>query len=112
MSTKGVIKGLHFRKNYLQTKLAQVIKETVFDVAVYLRSDCNTFGQYGIELTEDNKKQLLIPRGFEHNFLVLSNMAEFCYKCDHFYHLNDEGVLAMIQNSGFTGRICLENIMA
>lgn len=95
MSTKGVLRGLHFQKNYPQTKLVRVIKGSVFDVAVDLRSDSETYGKwYGIELTEENKKQFLIPRGFAHGFLVLSDTAEFCYKCDDFYHPNDEGGLA------------------
>jgi len=95
MSTKGVLRGLHFQKNYPQTKLVRVIKGSVFDVAVDLRSGSKTYGKwYGIELTEENKKQFLIPRGFAHGFLVLSDTAEFCYKCDDFYHSNDEGGMA------------------
>lgn len=95
MSLKGVLRGLHFQKNFPQTKLVRVIKGAVFDVAVDLRKDSKTFGKwYGIELTEENKKQFLIPRGFAHGFLVLSETAEFCYKCDDFYHANDEGGLA------------------
>ena len=95
MSAKGVLRGLHFQKNYPQTKLVRVIKGRVFDVVVDLRKDSGTFGKwYGIELTEENKKQFLIPRGFAHGFLVLSETAEFCYKCDDFYHANDEGGLA------------------
>lgn len=95
MSVKGVLRGLHFQKNYPQTKLVRVIKGAVFDVAVDLRKGSQTFGKwYGIELTEENKKQFLIPRGFAHGFLVLSETAEFCYKCDDFYHANDEGGLA------------------
>ena len=95
MSVKGVLRGLHFQKNFPQTKLVRVIKGSVFDVAVDLRSDSNTYGKwYGIELTEENKKQFLIPRGFAHGFLVLSDIAEFCYKCDDFYHPNDEGGMA------------------
>lgn len=95
MSTKGVLRGLHFQKNYPQTKLVRVIKGSVFDVAVDLRKKSNTFGKwYGIELSEENKNQFLIPRGFAHGFLVLSDKAEFCYKCDDFYHPNDEGGLA------------------
>ena len=95
MSTKGVLRGLHFQKNYPQTKLVRVIKGSVFDVAVDLRKKSNTFGKwYGIELSEENKKQILIPRGFAHGFLVLSDKAEFCYKCDDFYHPYDEGGLA------------------
>ena len=95
MSVKGVLRGLHFQKNYPQTKLVRVIQGRVFDVAVDLRKDSATFGKwYGIELTAENKKQFLIPRGFAHGFLVLSETAEFCYKCDDFYHANDEGGLA------------------
>ena len=95
MSTKGVLRGLHFQKNYPQTKLVRVIKGSVFDVAVDLRSGSETYGKwYGIELTEENKKQFLIPREFAHGFLVLSDTAEFCYKCDDFYHTNDEGGMA------------------
>lgn len=95
MSIKGVLRGLHFQKNFPQTKLVRVIKGSVFDVAVDLRPGSATYGKwYGIELTEENKKQFLIPRGFAHGFLVLSDMAEFCYKCDDFYHANDEGGLA------------------
>ena len=94
-STKGVLRGLHFQKQYPQTKLVRVIKGRVFDVAVDLRSGSATYGKwYGIELTEENKKQFLIPKGFAHGFLVLSDVAEFCYKCDDFYHPNDEGGLA------------------
>ena len=95
MSVKGVLRGLHFQKNHPQAKLVRVIKGSVFDVAVDLRKDSVTFGKwYGIELTEENKKQFLIPRGFAHGFLVLSDTAEFCYKCDDFYHPNDEGGIA------------------
>ena len=95
MSAKGVLRGLHFQKQFPQTKLVRVIKGSVFDVAVDLRSERETYGKwYGIELTEENKKQFLIPRGFAHGFLVLSDTAEFCYKCDDFYHPNDEGGMA------------------
>ncbi len=95
MSTKGVLRGLHFQKQYPQTKLVRVIKGSVYDVAVDLRKDSKTYGKwYGVELTEENKKQFLIPRGFAHGFLVRSETAEFCYKCDDFYHPNDEGGLA------------------
>ena len=95
MSTKGVLRGLHFQKHFPQCKLVRVIRGAVYDVAVDLRSGSGTYGKwYGIELTEENKKQFLIPRGFAHGFLVLSDTAEFCYKCDDFYHANDEGGLA------------------
>lgn len=94
-STKGVLRGLHFQKQFPQTKLVRAIKGIVFDVAVDLRKDSKTYGKwYGVELTEENKKQFLIPKGFAHGFLVLSDIAEFCYKCDDFYHANDEGGLA------------------
>ena len=95
MSTKGVLRGLHFQKCFPQCKLVRVIKGRVFDVAVDLRAGSETYGKWhGVELTEENKKQFLIPRGFAHGFLVLSDTAEFCYKCDDFYHANDEGGMA------------------
>ena len=94
-STKGVLRGLHFQKQFPQTKLVRVIKGSVFDVAVDLRKNSDTYGKwFGVELTEENKKQFLIPKGFAHGFLVLSDIAEFCYKCDDFYHPNDEGGMA------------------
>jgi dTDP-4-dehydrorhamnose 3,5-epimerase len=94
-STKGVLRGLHFQKEFPQGKLVRVIKGAVFDVAVDLRSNSNTYGKwYGIELTADNKKQFYIPKGFAHGFLVLSDIAEFCYKCTDFYRPKDEGGLA------------------
>lgn len=95
MSRKGVLRGLHFQINHPQTKLVRVIRGSVFDVAVDLRPGSATYGKwYGVELTAENHKQFLIPRGFAHGFLVLSDEAEFCYKCDDFYHPNDEGGLA------------------
>lgn len=95
MSKKGVLRGLHFQKNYPQGKLVRVIKGTVFDVAVDLRPESETYGQwYGVELSEENKKQFYISEGFAHGFLVLSEEAEFCYKCTDFYHPGDEGGLA------------------
>ena len=95
MSAKGVLRGLHFQKQYPQTKLVRAIRGSVFDVAVDLRSGSATYGKwYGVLLSEENKKQFLIPKGFAHGFLVLSDTAEFCYKCDDFYHANDEGGLA------------------
>lgn len=91
-STKGVLRGLHFQKKYPQAKLVRVISGEVFDVAVDLRKDSATYGQWvGAVLSSENKKQLLIPRGFAHGFLVLSDNAEFVYKCDDFYHPEDEG---------------------
>lgn len=95
MSTKGVLRGLHFQKNYPQTKLVRVIKGSIFDVAVDIRNGSTTYGKwFGINLTEENKKQFLIPKGFAHGFLVLSDTAEICYKCDDFYHPDDEGGIA------------------
>ncbi len=94
-SVKGVLRGLHFQKNYPQTKLVRAIKGEVFDVALDLRKDSKTYGKwYGLVLSEENKKQFLIPKDFAHGYLVLSEEAEFCYKCDDFYHPNDEGGLA------------------
>ncbi len=95
MSTKGVLRGLHFQREFPQTKLVRVIRGEVYDVAVDLRSGSPSYGKYhGELLSEENKKQFLIPRGFAHGFIVLSDYAEFCYKCDDFYHPNDEGGLA------------------
>lgn len=94
MSVKGVLRGLHYQINYPQGKLVRVVKGRVFDVAVDLRPGSETYGKwYGVELTEENKKQFYISEGFAHGFLVLSDTAEFCYKCTDFYHPNDEGGL-------------------
>ena len=94
-SEKGVLRGLHYQKRFPQTKLVRVIRGEVFDVAVDFRAGSETFGKWhGEFLSEDNKHQLLIPRGFLHGFLVLSDVAEFCYKCDDFYHPDDEGGVA------------------
>ena len=94
-SVKGVLRGLHFQKEFPQGKLVRVVKGSVFDVAVDLRKDSETYGKwYGVELTEENKKQFYIPQGFAHGFLVLTDLAEFCYKCTDFYHPGDEGGLA------------------
>ncbi len=91
-STKGVLRGLHYQIHFPQTKLVRVIRGNVYDVAVDIRKGSATFGKYyGIELSEENHKQLYIPRGFAHGFLVLSEYAEFCYKCDDYWHPNDEG---------------------
>ncbi len=95
MSTKGVLRGLHFQKQYPQGKLVRVIKGAVYDVAVDLREGSKTYGQYfGVELTEENKKQFYISEGFAHGFLVLSDVAEFCYKVTDFWHPGDESGLA------------------
>lgn len=91
-SRKGVLRGLHFQKTYPQAKLVRVISGEVFDVAVDLRAGSPTYGQWvGELLSAENKKQLMIPRGFAHGFLVVSDTAEFVYKCDDFYHPEDEG---------------------
>lgn len=90
-SRKGVFRGLHFQKNHPQGKLVRVIKGEVFDVAVDLRKDSKTFGKwYGIILSSENKKQFYVPEGFAHGFLVLSEQAEFVYKCTDIYHPEDE----------------------
>jgi dTDP-4-dehydrorhamnose 3,5-epimerase len=95
MSKKGVLRGLHFQKHFPQCKLVRVVKGSVFDVAVDLRVDSKTYGKwYGVELTDENKKQFLIPEGFAHGFLVLSDEAEFCYKVNDYWHPNDEGGMA------------------
>lgn len=111
MSVKGVLRGLHFQKQYPQGKLVRVIRGRVFDVAVDFRPGSPTYGQwYGVELTEENKKQFYISKGFAHGFLVLSDTAEFCYKVTDFYHPGDEGGLAWndpaigIQWPGVVGR--------
>lgn len=94
-STKGVLRGLHYQKQHPQGKLVRVIRGSVFDVAVDLRKNSQTYGKwFGIELTAENHKQFYIPEGFAHGFLVLSDVAEFCYKCTDFYHPGDEGGMA------------------
>lgn len=95
LSYKGALRGLHFQKEYPQCKLARVLRGNVFDVVVDLREKSNTFGQwYGIELSEENKRQILIPEGFAHGMLTLSDTAVFCYQCTDFYHPGDEGGIA------------------
>lgn len=91
-SKKGVLRGLHFQKEFPQDKLVRVISGEVFDVAVDLREGSATFGKwFGVVLSAENKKQFFIPKNFAHGFLVLSEYAEFTYKCTDFYHPNDEG---------------------
>lgn len=91
-SRRGVLRGLHFQKQHPQAKLVRVLSGEVFDVAVDLREGSATYGKWvGELLSADNKKQLMIPRGFAHGFLVVSETAEFAYKCDEFYHPEDEG---------------------
>jgi dTDP-4-dehydrorhamnose 3,5-epimerase len=93
-SKRGVLRGLHFQKTYPQGKLVRVLKGEVFDVAVDLRKDSQTYGKWhGVLLSEENKKQFYVPEGFAHGFLVLSEYAEFAYKCTDFYHPEDEGGL-------------------
>ncbi len=93
-SKKGVLRGLHYQKTFPQAKLVRVIKGEVFDVAVDLRPGSTTYGKWvGVVLSEENKRQFFVPKGFAHGFLVLSDEAEFCYKCDDFYHPEDEGGL-------------------
>lgn len=95
MSRKGVLRGLHFQKNYPQAKLVRVISGEVYDVAVDLRKGSKTYGQYkGVILSAENKRQFYIPEGFAHGFLVLSDTAEFAYKCSDYYHPEDEGGVA------------------
>lgn len=92
MSIRGVLRGLHFQKQYPQGKLVRVVRGKVFDVAVDLRKGSPTYKKwYGVELSDKNKKQFYIPEGFAHGFLVLSDEAEFLYKCTDFYHPGDEG---------------------
>lgn len=93
-SKKGVLRGLHFQIQYPQDKLVRVIRGEVFDVAVDLRPGSATFGKwFGVVLSEENKKQFFIPKNFAHGFYVMSDYAEFCYKCSGFYHPGDEGGL-------------------
>lgn len=91
-SGRGVLRGLHFQIEHPQAKLVRVIKGEVFDVAVDIRKGSSTYGKwFGVLLSEENKKQLYVPKNFAHGFLVLSDYAEFCYKCTDFYHPGDEG---------------------
>lgn len=91
-SKRGVLRGLHFQISHPQAKLVRVISGEIYDVAVDVRKDSPTWGQYvGVTLSSENKRQFFIPRGFAHGFLVLSELAIFAYKCDEFYHPEDEG---------------------
>ena len=95
MSKRGVLRGLHFQIEYPQDKLVRVIQGEVFDVAVDLRKGSATYKKwFGVSLSEENKKQFFIPKNFAHGFLVLSETAEFAYKCSDFYHPGDEGGIA------------------
>ena len=91
MSVKGVLRGLHFQKQYPQGKLVRAVRGTVFDVAVDLRSDSKTYGKwFGVTLSAENKKQFYIPEGFAHGFYVISDIAEVCFKVSDYWHPNDE----------------------
>ncbi|MBR4768899.1 MAG: dTDP-4-dehydrorhamnose 3,5-epimerase [Lachnospiraceae bacterium] len=95
MSRKGVLRGLHFQKQFAQAKLVRVLQGRVFDVAVDIRKGSKTFGQwFGVELSDENMKQFYIPEGFAHGFFVMSDTAVFAYKCTDFYHPDDEGGVA------------------
>lgn len=92
MSSRGVLRGLHFQINHPQSKLVRCIRGEVFDVCVDLRKGSPTFGKWeGVVLSEENKRQFFVPKGFAHGFLVLSEKAEFCYKVDDYYDPDDEG---------------------
>lgn len=94
-STKGVLRGLHFQINYPQDKLVRVLRGEVYDVAVDLRPGSVTYGKwYGVLLSSENRKQFFVPKNFAHGFYVVSDYAEFAYKCSDFYHPNDEGGIA------------------
>jgi len=91
-SAKGVLRGLHFQKQFPQGKLVYVTSGTVFDVAVDIRKDSSTFGQWvGMILIAEEHKQFYVPAGFAHGFCVLSDIADFHYKCTDYYHPEDEG---------------------
>jgi len=93
-SVKNVLRGLHFQIHYPQDKLVRVVSGEVFDVAVDLRPGSKTYGKWeGVLLSAENKKQFFIPKNFAHGYLVLSDYAEFAYKCTDFYHPGDEGGL-------------------
>ena len=111
MSAYGVIRGLHYqRMPYTQSKLVRCVKGTVLDVVVDIRKGSPTFGQHvAVELTEENHRQLFIPRGFAHGFAVLSEEAIFQYKCDNFYHPEaDAGIQLMDEELGIDWRIPFE----
>lgn len=101
MSTKGVIRGLHFQKPpHAQSKLVRCVKGRVIDVALDIRKGSPTYGRHlAVELSENNHRQFFIPRGFAHGFVVLSDIAIFQYKCDNFYHPESEGGINILDNS-------------
>ncbi len=110
-SSYGVMRGLHFQKPpYTQSKLVRCVKGAVLDVAVDIRKDSPTYGKHvAVELTEDNHKQLFIPKGFAHGFAVLSDVAVFQYKCDDFYHPEADGGISILDESlGIDWRIPMD----
>ena len=112
-SKKGVLRGLHFQKTFPQAKLVRCLEGEVFDVCVDLRKNSETYGKWeGVVLSGEKGNQFMIPRGFAHGFLVLSDTATFCYKCDEIYHPEDEGGIAYDDpdvniNWNFDGEILL-----
>ena len=113
-SSYGVVRGLHFQKPpFAQSKLVRVVKGAVLDVAVDIRKDSPTFGQYvAVELTEDNHRQFFIPRGFAHGFSVLSKEVIFQYKCDNFYAPQSEGAIAWDDpDLGIDWQISIDDIL-
>lgn len=112
-SKKGVLRGLHFQKTFPQAKLVRCLEGEVFDVCVDLRKNSETYGKWeGVVLSGEKGNQFMIPRGFAHGFLVLSDTATFCYKCDEIYHPEDEGGIAYNDpdvniNWNFDGEILL-----
>lgn len=111
MSSYGVMRGLHYqRMPYTQSKIVRCVKGAVLDVAVDIRKGSPTFGQHvAVELSEDNHRQIFIPRGFAHGFAVLSDVAVFQYKCDNFYHPEaDAGIQLLDEDLGIDWRIPIE----
>ena len=119
LSTKGVLRGMHFQKEHPQAKLIRVTRGEVFDVVVDLRENSGTYGKWhGEILSAENARQILVPKGFAHGFLTLSDYAEFSYKCDDFYHPEDEGGFIWNDPSvgiewpvvtGEKGELCMED---
>ena len=125
MSVKGVLRGMHFQKEFPQAKIVRVLDGKVFDVAVDLREGSGTYGKWhGVELTGENERQFFIPEGFAHGFLVMSDTARFCYKVTDYWHPGDEGGIAwndpaigivwpgvkeVLSGTSPTGEYCLED---
>lgn len=113
-STKGVLRGLHYQTGeYAQAKLVRVLQGEVLDVAVDIRPDSPTFGQYeAVILSGENQKQFFVPRGFAHGFLVLSETATFFYKCDNFYNKESEGgIIYNDENININWQFSLEDLI-